>query len=146
MSVPVKVSKDPVEVLLIEDNPGDVLLMKEIVKNSSFPIYLSVANDGPKALEMLRLGEDFAEKGKPNLIILDLKLPRMTGHEVLAVIRRDPVFKKTPVLIMSSSQADEDIQTAYDNAANFYMVKPMDLDHFSEIMKFIEVFFLEKMN
>jgi CheY-like chemotaxis protein len=146
MRVELKFPNKPVEVLLVEDNPGDVRMMKEIIIDSRYPIYLSVASDGTEALEMLRLGEDFGEKDKPDLIILDLNLPRLTGHEVLAVIRRDPWLKATPVLIMSSSQASEDLQLAYQNDANFYMVKPLGIEHFAGIMRFIEDYFFEKMD
>ena len=146
MSVELKFPNKQVEVLLVEDNPADVRMMKEIMLNSRFPVYLSVAVDGVRALEMLSAADEFGGKEKPDMIILDLNMPRLTGHEMLAVLRQDPRFKETPVLIMSSSQAQEDLQLAYENAANFYMVKPLGIEQFSGIMRFIEDYFFEKMD
>ncbi|HTA75546.1 MAG TPA: response regulator [bacterium] len=144
MSVSLKDSKKTIEILHVEDNAGDALLMKELLKTSSFPIHLSVARDGETALDMLRDGKAFSGKGKPDIVLLDISLPRLSGLEVLAEIRKDKNLHEVPVLIMSASQKDQDLQNAYQNQANFYIVKPMDMDHFSVVMTYIEKFWLSR--
>ncbi len=144
MSVSLNDTKKTIEILHVEDNAGDVLLMKELLKTSNFPIHLSVARDGEAALDMLREGTAFAGKGKPDIVLLDLSLPRLSGLEVLAEIRKDKNLREVPVLIMSASQKDQDLQNAYQNQANFYIVKPMDMDHFSVVMTYIEKFWLSR--
>lgn len=144
MSVALKKPKKNIEILYVEDNPGDALLMSEIFKTSEFPIHLVVARDGSKALEMLRDSDRFADKKRPDLILLDLNLPGMTGQEVLEAIRGDEKIKDIPVLILSSSRENKDMVRAYQNHANFYIVKPVDFDHFSVIMTYIERFWLSR--
>ncbi len=144
MTASLKNDPKSIEILYIEDNPGDALLMKEIFKTSRFPIHLQVARDGEQALGMLRSGNLFASKSAPDIILLDLNLPGMTGHEVLAEIRKNENFKEIPVLIMSSSHRDQDLLSAYQNQANFYIVKPMNMDHFSVVMTYIENFWLSR--
>ncbi len=144
MSTQIKTAKKPIEILLVEDNLGDVILMREILRLSRFPIHLKVARDGEEALAVLQQAEDFSDKGKPDLILLDLSLPLLSGHEVLAKIRKDPVLKDIPVLIMSGSSSDDDLREAYQHNANFYIVKPMDVEHFAVVISYIENFWLER--
>jgi CheY-like chemotaxis protein len=145
MTITIKEPHKNIEILYIEDNPGDALLMKEIFKTSKFPIHLNVARDGEKALDMLEDVSNFPGKDRPDIILLDLNLPGMNGHEVLKEIRKDERSKDIPVLIMSSSHKDQDLLSAYQNQANFYIVKPMDMNHFSVIMTYIENFWLSRL-
>jgi|SRR5581483_12334509 len=134
----------PIELLLVEDNLGDVTLMKEIVKMSKFPIRLRVVRNGMDALDYLYQKGEFHSQKRPDLILLDLNLPKVDGREVLAKIKEDKRLEKIPVLIMTSSKNEKDVAAAYENNANFYIVKPMDLDHYMVIMKYIEDFWLDR--
>lgn len=138
--------KKPVEVLLVEDNPGDVILVKEMLKRSRFPVSVGVARNGEEALIYLRRKEPFSSAKNPDLILLDLNLPRVDGQEVLAEIRKDPAFRQIPVLILTSSRNDLDIQKAYQSQANFYLVKPMDLSEFPALMEYLENFWLKNIS
>ncbi len=120
----------PVELLLVEDNPGDVRLTQEALKEGTLAVNLSVARDGVEALDFLRHREPFADAPLPDLILLDLTLPRKNGREVLSEIKSDPLLRRIPVLVMTTSRADQDIQKAYSLNANCYITKPMDLDEF----------------
>jgi len=133
----------PVELLLVEDNPGDVRLTQEALKEGSLPVHLSVARDGVEALDFLRHRAPFGDAPTPDLILLDLNLPRKNGREVLSEIKSDPLLKRIPVLVMTTSRADQDIQKAYSLNANCYITKPMDLDEFLRIVKSIEDFWLK---
>jgi len=133
----------PVELLLVEDNPGDVRLTQEALKEGSLPVHLSVARDGVEALDFLRHRAPFDDSPTPDLILLDLNLPRKNGREVLSEIKNDPLLKRIPVLVMTTSRADQDIQKAYSLNANCYITKPMDLDEFLRIVKSIEDFWLK---
>jgi chemotaxis family two-component system response regulator Rcp1 len=144
MPISLKNVKKSIEILHVEDNAGDAVLMKEILKTSQFPIHLTLARDGEKALEILKDASEFSGKGKPDIILLDLSLPGLNGLEVLAHIRKNKNLEDTPVLIMSASQSDQDLQSAYQNQANFYIVKPMDMKHFSVVMTYIEKFWLSR--
>jgi two-component system, chemotaxis family, response regulator Rcp1 len=144
MSTSLKDTQKSIEILHVEDNAGDAMLMKELFKTSRFPIHLTLARDGETALNMLKDTTAFSGKGKPDIILLDLSLPRLSGLEVLEEIRKSKNLQEVPVLIMSASQKDEDLQTAYQNHANFYIVKPMDMDHFSVVMTYIEKFWLAR--
>jgi CheY-like chemotaxis protein len=132
----------PVEVLLVEDNPGDVRLTQEALKESSLPVHLNVARDGVEALEFLHKTHAFADAPQPDLILLDLNLPRKNGREVLSEVKADPKLKRIPVLVMTTSRDRQDIQKAYQLNANSYITKPMDLDAFLHIVKSIEEFWL----
>jgi CheY-like chemotaxis protein len=144
MTVSLGSTKKSIEILHVEDNAGDALLMKELFKASQFPVHLTVARDGEDALDILRQAKAFSGKGKPDIILLDLSLPRLSGLEVLAEIRKDKNLADTPVLIMSASQKDQDLKSAYEHQANFYIVKPMDMKHFSVVMTYIEKFWLSR--
>lgn len=135
----------PVEILLVEDNMGDVLLLKELMKPSRFPIHWTVAWDGEEALKLLQENPDFSGHAEPDLVLLDLNLPKVDGREVLNIIKHDPKTKNIPVIIMSSSSDRQDINATYQNNANFYIVKPMDIDRFRVVVKYIEDFWLDKM-
>jgi len=120
--------------LLVEDNPGDVRLTIEALKESQFPNTLHVANDGVEALEYLRSAP------APDLILLDLNLPRRSGREVLTDIKSDPKLRRIPVMILSTSRSELDVQFSYDHHANCYIQKPMELDRFFDIVRSIEQF------
>jgi two-component system, chemotaxis family, response regulator Rcp1 len=130
----------PIEVLLVEDNPGDVRLTKEALKEGKVRNNLNVAVDGVEAIAYLRHEGKYAGSVRPDLILLDLNLPRMDGREVLEVIKADPMFRNIPVVVLTSSQAEQDIVRAYDLHANCYITKPVDLDQFITVVKSIEDF------
>lgn len=130
----------PVEVLLVEDNPGDVRLTQEALRESVFDVHLNVARDGVEALDFLNKRETFTDAPRPDLILLDLNLPRKNGREVLSEIKQDPDLKRIPVLVMTTSRSEQDIQRAYALNANCYIAKPMDLNEFLRIVRTIEEF------
>ena len=130
----------PIEVLLVEDNPGDVRHTKEARKEGKVRNNPNVAVDGVEALAYLRREGRYAGSVRPDLILLDLNLPRMDGREVLEVIKADPAFRNIPVVVLTSSQAEQDIVRAYDLHANCYITKPVDLDQFITVVKSIEDF------
>ena len=130
----------PVEVLLVEDNPGDVRLTREALKEGKIRNNLHVARDGVEALAFLRREGGHADAPRPDVILLDLNLPRKSGREVLSEVKQDPALRQIPVVILTSSQAEEDICRAYDLHANCYISKPVDLDQFIRVVKSIEDF------
>jgi CheY-like chemotaxis protein len=133
----------PVEILLVEDNPGDVRLTQEIFKEGKVRNQLSIAWNGEEALAFLHNEGRFAGASRPDIIVLDLNLPRKDGREVLAEIKSDPDLKRIPVVILTTSQAESDLLQSYNLHANCYIVKPVDLDHFVEVVKTIEGFWLQ---
>ncbi len=132
----------PVEILLIEDNPGDVRLTAESLKENRLLNNLSVVEDGVQALAFLRREGAYASEPRPDLILLDLNLPRKDGREVLAVIKADPGLRRIPVVVLTTSQAEEDILKSYNLNANCYITKPVTLDRFIAVVKSIENFWL----
>jgi two-component system, chemotaxis family, response regulator Rcp1 len=134
--------RKPVELLLVEDNPGDVRLTQEALKESVTNVNLNVAKDGVEALDFLHHKDPFGNAPRPDLILLDLNLPRKSGREVLSQIKADPNLKRIPVLVMTTSRADQDIQRAYELNANCYITKPTDLDDFLRTVRAIEEFWL----
>jgi chemotaxis family two-component system response regulator Rcp1 len=136
------IARKPVELLLVEDNPGDVRLTQEALKESSMNVHLNVAKDGVEALDFLYHKDPFRNAPQPDLILLDLNLPRKSGREVLSEIKADPKLKRIPVLVMTTSRAEQDIQRAYQLNANCYITKPMDLDDFLRTVRAIEEFWL----
>jgi CheY-like chemotaxis protein len=132
----------PVEILLIEDSPGDVRLTQEALKEAKVLNRLSVAADGVEALEFLRREGRFAGEPHPDLILLDLNLPRKDGREVLAEIKADPLLRRIPVVVLTTSRAEEDVVRAYDLHANCYITKPVDFRQFLEVVASIEDFWL----
>jgi CheY-like chemotaxis protein len=139
--VPVRGS-DSIEILLVEDNPGDVRLTQEALRESKVLNHLVVAKDGVEALEMLRREGPYATQARPDLILLDLNLPRKDGREVLLDIKADPDLRRIPVVVLTTSEAENDVHRAYDLHANCYIVKPVDLDQFINIVHTIEGFWL----
>jgi CheY-like chemotaxis protein len=129
-----------VNLLLVEDNAGDIRLTREAFKGSSLPIQLSVVEDGEQALAFLRHQRNYVNAPRPDLILLDLNLPRKPGHEVLAEIKTDDNLKRIPVVILTTSDDDRDILTSYNLRANCYITKPVDFRRFITLVKSIENF------
>lgn len=136
-------SATAIEVLLVEDNPGDVRLTREALKEAKVRNNVHVASDGVVALEFLRREGQFANAPRPDVVLLDLNLPRRSGHEVLHDIKSDERLRAIPVVILTSSQADEDIARSYQLAANAYVTKPVGLNEFLKVVRSIEHFWLE---
>jgi chemotaxis family two-component system response regulator Rcp1 len=128
------------EILLVEDNPGDVDLTKASLRRSKISNRLIVAKDGEEALTILRRNGHEAGGTLPDLILLDLNLPKRSGAEVLAEIKQDPALRRIPVVIMTSSKAEEDIVRSYDLHANCYVTKPVDLEQFRNVVKALTEF------
>jgi CheY-like chemotaxis protein len=131
-----------VEILLVEDNPGDVRLTIEGLNEARVRNNLHVARDGVEALDFLRRRGQFAGAVRPDLILLDLNLPRMDGREVLAEVKSDPDLKTIPVVVLTTSSAEQDILRSYQLQANCYITKPVDLDQFIKVVRSIEDFWL----
>lgn len=131
---------EAVEILLVEDDPGDVRLTQEALKDSKMRNNLHIVEDGIEALAFLRNEGDYADVPKPDIILLDLNLPRKDGREVLQEIKDDEKLKRIPVVILTTSENDEDILTSYDLHANCYITKPVDMNQFVQIVKTIEGF------
>jgi|KBSMisStaDraftv2_1062788.scaffolds.fasta_scaffold149815_3 CheY-like chemotaxis protein len=129
-----------VEVLLIEDNAGDIRLTQEALKESNLLVHLSIARDGEEAMAFLQRQGAFASSPIPDLILLDLNLPKKDGREVLQEIKADARLKRIPVVVLTTSQADSDILTTYGFHANCYITKPVDMDQFIKIVKMLEEF------
>ena len=130
----------PIEILLVEDNPADVRLTQEGLREAKLDISLTVAIDGSQALAFLRKEGVYAGTPFPDLILLDLNLPGVDGREVLRQIKSDSRLKHLPVVILSSSEAEQDIAMAYDSHANCYVTKPIDFDQFVKVVKSIQDF------
>ncbi len=133
----------PVEILLVEDNPGDVRLTQEVFKEGKVRNRMSVVLNGEEAMAFLRQEGRFADAPKPDIILLDLNLPRKDGREVLAEIKANSDLKRIPVVILTTSQAESDLIQSYNLHANCYIVKPVDLDQFIDVVKRIEGFWLQ---
>ncbi|MBI3651161.1 MAG: response regulator [Acidobacteria bacterium] len=134
----------PIDILMVEDNPGDVLLIKEALKEGQVLKSLSVARDGAEAIAFLYREGQFAAAISPDLILLDLNLPKMNGYEVLEEIKNHPDLRRIPVIIFTSSQSEQGIAQAYDLHANAYLVKPMDIRQFLATVKAIKEFWGNK--
>ena len=132
----------PITILLVEDNPGDVRLTMEALKDSKMHNDLNVTRDGVEALAFLRREGKFAHAPRPELILLDLNLPKKDGREVLAEIKADKDLKRIPVVVLTTSQAEEDILRMYNLYANCFVTKPVDLDQFIKVVQSIEEFWL----
>jgi CheY-like chemotaxis protein len=132
----------PIEVLLVEDDPGDVLMTREAFEEHKVRNRLNVVSDGVDALAYLRREKPFEEAVRPDLILLDLNLPRRDGREVLAEIKNDSVLRQIPVVVLTTSQADEDVLRSYQLHANAYVTKPVDFDRFVSVVKQIDDFFI----
>jgi CheY-like chemotaxis protein len=132
----------PVEILLVEDNPGDVGLTRETLKDSKLLNHISVVDDGVKAMAFLRLEGKYAKATRPDLILLDLNLPRKDGREVLEEIKTDEQLRRIPVVVLTTSSAEQDILRTYNLHANCFITKPVDLDQFTTVVRAIEEFWL----
>jgi two-component system, chemotaxis family, response regulator Rcp1 len=134
----------PTQVLLVEDNPGDVRLMQEAIREAHMPIHLHVATDGMEALEFLRREGDLCQAPRPDLILLDLNLPRLDGREVLASIKADESLKTIPTVILTTSENEGDIVKSYELQANCYLSKPVEFEAFEGLVRSICDFWLTK--
>jgi two-component system response regulator len=135
-------SKSSIEILLVEDNPADVRLTQEALKEAKVRNHLHVVEDGVAAMEFLLRKGDYSDVPRPDLILLDLNLPKKDGREVLEEIKQDSSLKRIPVVVLTTSQAEEDILKTYNLHANCYVTKPVDLDQFIRIVRSIEDFWL----
>ncbi len=135
-----EVSVRPIEILLVEDNPGDVRMTVEALKDCRVSNKLSVVEDGEQALSFLRKDNGYAKRARPDLILLDLNLPKKDGHQVLAEIKADPDLRKIPVVVLTTSENERDVRKAYDLNANCYITKPGGLEQFVSVMKSIQYF------
>ena len=138
-----KQSSNAISILMIEDNPGDVRLTREILRDAKVINTLVSVKDGVEALDYLYRQAAYADAPRPDLILLDLNLPRMSGLEILKKIKSDPDLKIIPVVILTTSQAEQDILAGYQAYANAYITKPVSLDQFNRIVQAIEGFWLE---
>ena len=133
-------SVEPINILLVEDNPGDVRLTIEALREGKVHNHLSVARDGVEALAFLRQEAPFADAPRPDVILLDLNLPKKDGREVLAEIKADEQLRRIPVVVLTTSKAEEDILRSYALHANCYVTKPVDLEQFITVVRSIEDF------
>lgn len=131
-----------IQILLVEDDPGDVLITREAFADNKVRNELSVVSDGEAAMAFLRRENGFASAPRPDLILLDLNLPRKAGHEVLAEIKSDPDLQRIPVVVLTTSDAEEDILRSYDLHANAYVTKPVDFECFLNVVRQIDEFFV----
>jgi two-component system, chemotaxis family, response regulator Rcp1 len=132
----------PIEVLLVEDSPGDVRLTREAFKDAKVHINLHVASDGAKAMAFLKREGEYASALRPDLILLDLNLPKKDGREVLAEIKEDPTLKTIPVVVLTTSSSEADVLRSYQLHANCYITKPVGLEGFLTVVKSIDSFWL----
>jgi len=132
----------PIEILLVEDNPGDIRLTQEVLNEGKVHNLLSIVENGVQAISFLRKENEYLDAPTPDLILLDLNLPKKDGREVLLDIKNDPELKKIPVVVLTTSQSEEDILKVYDLNANCYISKPVDFGEFIDVVKSIEDFWL----
>lgn len=131
-----------VEILLVEDDPGDVLMTREAFLDYKLRNQLHVVNDGAEAMAFLRQEGEYAEKPRPDLVLLDLNLPRMDGRQVLEAIKSDAELASIPVVVLTTSEAEEDVVGSYSLHANAYVTKPVDFERFIEVVRHIDDFFV----
>ncbi|MBI4563134.1 MAG: response regulator [Planctomycetes bacterium] len=132
----------PIELLLVEDNPGDIRLTEEAWKESRSLYRLNVVSDGVEALAFLRKEGPYARTPRPDMIFMDLNLPKRDGRDVLQEIKSDPVLRYIPVIVMTTSNADQDVLKSYSLHANCYISKPLDIDRFIQVIRTIEEFWI----
>jgi len=140
--MPTRAELRPIEILLVEDNPGDIRLTIEALKEGKVRNNLNVAKDGVEALCFLRRESPFEAAPRPDLILLDLNLPKKDGRELLADIKADELLRRIPVVVLTTSKAEEDVLKTYNLHANCYITKPVDLDQFIAVVKSIDDFWL----
>jgi CheY-like chemotaxis protein len=137
-----KPAGQPIEVLLVEDDPGDVLLIREAFDFNKVHNNLNVVSDGEQALAYLRGTGDYSDRIRPDLVLLDLNLPRKDGREVLAEVKTDPDLRTIPIVVLTTSEAEEDVLKSYQLHANAYVTKPVDFERFVSIVRQIDDFFV----
>ncbi len=133
----------PIEILMVEDNPGTVRLTQEVMRESKVRNVLHVVDDGVEALAFLRKQGDYAAAPRPDLVLLDLNLPRKDGRETLTEMKNDDDLKRIPVVVLTTSKSEEDVLRAYNLHANCYLTKPVELEGFVAVVKSIENFWIE---
>jgi CheY-like chemotaxis protein len=133
---------NPIDILLVEDDPGDVLMTQEAFEHHKIRNALHVVSDGAEALRYVRREGEYADVARPGLILLDLNLPKKDGREVLAEIKADPELRTIPIVVLTTSEAEEDILRSYSLHANAYVTKPVDFDRFVEVVRQIDDFFV----
>lgn len=136
-------SPAPIRILLVEDDPGDVRLTREALAESKLRNELHVVGDGEEAMEFLRRTGRHVDAPRPDVVLLDLNLPRLSGREVLELVKSDPELKSIPVTVLTTSQAEEDIVRSYDLNANAYVTKPVDLAQFMRVVHAVEDFWVQ---
>jgi len=136
------VTTDMIEVLLVEDDPGDVLMTEEAFAEYKVANRLTVVADGESAMSYLRKEGEYADAPTPDLVLLDLNLPRMDGREVLAELKEHPELRRIPVVVLTTSEAEEDILRSYNLHANAYVTKPVDFERFISVVRKIDEFFV----
>jgi len=132
----------PIEVLLVEDDEGDVLMTREALDEGKVFNRLNVVGDGVEAIAYLRREKPYAEVTRPDLVLLDLNLPKRDGRQVLAEVKGDPDLRRIPIVVLTTSEAEEDVLRSYDLHANAYVTKPVDFDRFVEVIRQIDDFFI----
>jgi CheY-like chemotaxis protein len=132
----------PIDILLVEDDPGNVLLTQEALRENKYPVIIHDVPDGVAAMAFLRREPPYANAGRPDLVLLDLNLPRKDGREVLAEIKADPDLRSIPVVVLTTSGAEADVLRSYDLHANAYVQKPLDMDDFVNVIQTFDEFFL----
>ena len=140
-SSPDRAEAGPLSVLLVEDDPADVIIAQEALAAGKVDSRMTVASDGVQAMAYLRREGEYADAERPDLILLDLNLPRKSGHEVLVEVKTDPDLRSIPVVVLTTSANDEDIVRSYEQYANVYVTKPVDFDHFTAVVSQIDDFF-----
>lgn len=133
---------NPVDILLVEDNDGDIMLIQEAFDEAKLVNRMTIVKDGEKAIKFLKNEEEYSEEDQPDLIILDVNLPRKNGHEVLEFIKKDSDLSVIPVIMLNTSSSDDDITKSYKNHANCYITKPVEVDDFLAAVLKIEDFWL----
>jgi two-component system response regulator len=133
---------DPVEILLVEDDPGDVLMTREALADAKMANELHVVNNGEEALAFLFREGEYADAPRPGLILLDLNLPRVDGREVLARIKAEEELRRIPVVVLTTSEAEEDVLRSYDLHANAYVTKPVDFEAFVKVVRQVDDFYI----
>ena len=144
MNTSIKENGMPIQVLLVEDSPGDVRLTQEAFREANIAIHLQIAPDGVEAMRFLRQQGRYAQSPRPDLILLDLNLPRMDGREVLAIVKADDMLKSIPTVILTTSEAEADIAKSYRLQANCYLTKPVQFEAFVGLVKSINDFWLTR--
>ena len=132
----------PVEILLVEDNPGDVRLTQEAFKETDILNHLNVVGDGVDAMAFLRREGGYADVVRPDIVLLDLNLPRKSGRDVLEEVKGDPALRNIPIVVLTTSRAEQDVLSAYGHHANCFITKPVDLEQFIDIVRSIGQFWL----